>query len=110
MRNRLTIAPPPHGDLPNGSARNLDDTKSGVALLVGDIGDVSPIRRPASSRRVAFTVGQLQRVATIRSHQPELMPLAAQVRAVHHSLAVAAPVGPSLPRGLLIPKLPRLRA
>src|SRR6185369_13516675 len=40
-------------------------------------------------------------------HQPELVPLAPDIRGVDYPPSVSAPVGSRLPGGLLIPNLPR---
>ena len=67
----------------------------------------SPVRRPAGRRGVELAIGELERVAAVGRHQPELVPLPAEVGAVHHAPTVAAPVGPRLPGGLLVADLAR---
>ena len=65
-------------------------------------------RRATSGVRWGRTaVGQLERIRPVRRHEPELIPLAAEIGAVHHPAAVAAPVGPPLPGRLLVPDLAR---
>ena len=72
------------------------------------------MRRPSGDQRgddgVEVAVGELERIRPVGRHQPELVPLAPEVGAVDHPPAVAAPVGPRLPGGLLVADLPRRRA
>jgi hypothetical protein len=101
-----SLAPPllhPHSR-PLGS-RNLQDPEGGVAGLVGDVGDAGPVRRPARRRRVVVAVGDRERVSPLGGHEPELVPLTAQVGAVDHALPVPGPVRTRLPARLLLAHL-----
>ena len=87
------------------SARHLDHPERRVAALVRDVGDPRPIPRPAWRGRIELPVGEGERVATLAGHEPQLIPLATEIGAVHDALAVRRPVGSGFPVGLLVPQL-----
>ena len=64
------------------------------------------MRSPAGDQRGAVASNSpsvaLERVAALGGHEPELIPLPAEVGGVHHASTVTAPVGPSLPGGLFV--------
>src|SRR5690242_18899566 len=66
-----------HGGLP--SARKLDDIERGIAGLIRDERDATAVRRPPWSRRVPIPISELQRVGAVGGHQPELIPLPAEI-------------------------------
>ena len=89
-------------DLSFCCAGHVEHPQRGVSALVRDVGNVPRIARPARTRRVERAVGELERHAAVARHEPELIVLRADVRAVHHTLAVGRPVRPRLPRRLLV--------
>src|SRR2546425_12659423 len=58
-------------------------------------------------RRVEVAVGERKGVAAVARHQPQLVPLAAEVGAVDDPFAVGTPVGARLPGRLLVAQLAR---
>ena len=63
--------------------------------------------RPPGRRRVEVAVGERKGVAAVARHQPQLVPLAAEVGAVDDAFAVGGPVGARLPGRLLVAQLAR---
>ena len=76
-----------------------------VAAAVGDEGNLFSIGRPAWIGVLVIAVGQRKDIATMVSHHPELVRLAAQVRGIDHALAVGRPIGPGLPSGFFVMNL-----
>src|SRR5581483_11322436 len=68
---------------------------------VRDVRDAVAIRRPARGCGVVVAVRELERTRTVGRHQPELIPLAPEVRAVDDA-AVAAPVRSRFPGGFFV--------
>src|SRR6266851_4768848 len=58
---------------------------AGCSALVGDKCEQLSIRRTAHVCFIPISVRNWKRVAAIRWHYPQLVPLAAKVRAVHHA-------------------------
>src|SRR5258708_19785203 len=75
---------------------------SGRSRPVTDKGDELSIRRPSRICLVPVAVGNRKRVAALCRHQPEVLPLTAEIGAVDHTRAVggkfthAFPLGSSL--------------
>ena len=91
-------------------ARDIDDPQRRVPTLIRDVGDVLAVVGPARGSGVEVTVGDRKGIAAFARHQPQLMPLAAEVGAVDDAPAVGGPVGTGLPRGFFVADLPRHRA
>src|SRR3989441_6773369 len=53
-----------------------------------DVGDMTAVARPARRRGVELAVGEGKHVPPVGGHEPQLIPLAAQVGAVHDAGAV----------------------
>src|SRR5205823_1226899 len=81
-----------------------------VAAFVRDICDPPAVARPARRRGIELPVRERKHVAAFAGHEPQLIPLAAEVGAVDHSGAVRGPVGPRLPGRLLVADLPQRRS
>src|SRR5207245_2952082 len=81
-----------------------------VPPLVRDVGDMTAVARPARRRGVELAVGEGKHVPPVGGHEPQLIPLAAEVGAVHDAGAVGGPVRTRLPRSLLVPDLAQRRA
>src|SRR4051794_213715 len=96
------------GDPRHPATRELNNPKPGISALIADVRDARAVGRPTRCGGVALAVGKLEGIGPVGGHQPELVPLSAEVRAVDHPLAVAAPVGPSLPGSLFVAELARL--
>src|SRR5690348_4491749 len=97
-----------HGNSSRLAAGDFNDSECGVPALIRDVGDARSIGRPAGGGGVTGFIRELERVATVAGHEPELVPLTSEIGAIHHALTVPAPVGASLPGGLLVTKLVRL--
>src|SRR5881628_3129530 len=91
-------------------ARDIDDPQRRVPTLIRDVGDMLAVVGPARGSGVEVTVGDRKGIAAFARHQPQLMPLAAEVGAVDDAPAVGGPVGTGLPRGFFVADLPRHRA
>src|SRR5207247_1089097 len=69
-------------------ARDIDDPQRRVPTLIRDVGDVLAVVGPARGSGVEVTVGERKGIAAFARHQPQLMPLAAEVGAVDDAPAV----------------------
>src|SRR2546427_1562924 len=105
--HRLAVAALTDGDLLAAAAGQLDHPQRGVAAFVRDVGDPAAVMRPPGRRRVEVAVGERKGVAAVARHQPQLVPLAAEVGAVDDAFAVGGPVGARLPGRLLVAQLAR---
>ena len=108
--DRLVVAPLGGHHRLLAAADDVDHPERCVAAFVRDVGDAMPIARPARCRCVEVAVSQGEGIAALARHQPELIPLAAEVRAVHDPRPVGRPVRSGLPRGLLVAQLAQRRA
>src|SRR3989454_4750794 len=71
---------------------------------------MTAVARPARRRGVELAVGEGKHVPPVGGHEPQLIPLAAEVGAVYDAGAVGRPVGARLPRRLLVADLAQRRA
>src|SRR6266516_2573177 len=62
---------------------------------------------PARRCRIEFAIREGKGIAALARHEPQLIPLPAEVGAVHDARAVRRPVGPRLPGRLLVTQLAR---
>src|SRR5262245_44900020 len=83
----------------------MEHPEGSIAGFIAHVGDAVARGGPARSRGVELAVGELERVATLCRHQPELIPLPAEIGGVHHPASIATPVGPGLPGGLFVVEL-----
>src|SRR5919197_316996 len=88
---------------------DLHDPQRRIAALVRDIGDSLSIMRPARRRHIEFAVAQRKWITTLARHDPQLIPLAAEVGAVDDLATIGRPVGPRFPCRFLVPQLAQRR-
>src|SRR5580704_3563659 len=81
-----------------------------VAAFVGNKSDLLSIRRPTRVRLIPISIRNRKCVASIRWHQPKVLPLPTQIRAVHHPRTIRRKVRPSFPARLLVVNFSRFRA
>src|SRR5258705_2001630 len=84
---------------------DVDYPERDVAGFVRDVRDTLAIARPAWRRRIELAVRKRERIAALARHEPELIPLPAEVRAVHDARAIGRPIGAPFPRRLFIAQL-----
>src|SRR5206468_1598100 len=81
-----------------------------VAAFVGDVRNPLAVVRPARRRDIELAVAQRKGIAPLARHQPQLIPLTAQIGAVPDARAVGRPIGTRFPRRLFVAKLTQRRA
>ena len=81
-----------------------------VAVAIGNEGNVRPVRRPSWAGFVPVAESQRKRLPASGGHQPQLQPVASEVRAVDDPCPVGREVRSRLPVGLLVTQLNRVRA
>src|SRR5881396_3054223 len=62
-----------------------------IAAFVGDVRNPLAVVRPARRRGIELAVAQRKGISPLARHQPQLIPLAAQIRAVDDACAVRRP-------------------
>src|SRR5882672_8498357 len=92
------------------SSWDVDHPQPRIAAFVGDKRDAAAVPRPARRGGVELTVGQREGIPALARHQPELMPLPTEIRAVDDARTVRRPVRPRLPRRLFVAQLAQRRA
>src|SRR2546429_378766 len=103
--HRPAIMPLTRFDPPLLAARHIDDPQRRIAALVGDVSNVLAVVRPARRGRVELAIGERKWIAALARHQPQLIPLSAEVGAVNDSLAIGRPIWPSLPGRFFVAQL-----
>src|SRR6266436_8998082 len=83
---------------------------SGRSRPVTDKGDELSIRRPSRICLVPITIGNWERVATLCRHQPQVLPLTAEIGAVDHARAVWGKIRAGFPAGFFVMNFVRFGA
>ena len=96
---------PAHREHARGGTGEIQHPQVGVAVAVGDEGDVRAVGGPARLGLVPVPVGQRERLAALARHQPQLQPVAPEVGAVDDAPAVRGVVRARAPVGLLVVQL-----
>src|SRR3972149_1480453 len=90
------------------SAHSFLDPERSISIFVRNKCNFLSVTRPSRSRYIKLSVGKWKRISSFGSHDPELVPLPAQVRTVDDAFAVRRPVRSRFPCGLFVPDFTRL--